>query len=90
MVGRLLAGAATTITNARYCWLATAAGTRGPHNPFFLSESDRANAAFLDVKAERMELWIRGVTPEPFGLHATTLERDAVGAWRLLCGDRVV
>jgi hypothetical protein len=30
-----------------------------------------------------MELWIRGVTPEPFGLRATVLERDA-GGWRLV------
>src|SRR5271166_1084288 len=51
--------------------------------PFFPTETDRANAAFLEVEARRLELWIRGVTPEPFGLQATTLERDASGAWRL-------
>jgi hypothetical protein len=28
-----------------------------------------------------MELWIRGVTPEPFGLQATKLAREADGAW---------
>jgi hypothetical protein len=28
-----------------------------------------------------MEFWIHGVTPEPFGLRATVLERDAAG-WR--------
>ena len=28
-----------------------------------------------------MELWIRGVTPEPFGLQTTVLERDRQGAW---------
>ena len=32
-----------------------------------------------------MELWIRGVTPEPFGLRATVLERDH-GGWRLVGG----
>ena len=157
-VGPLLAGAARTIANARYCWLATAGGTGGPHlrpmgrlppepgdndwtirfvtggrsrkaydirragkvtlifqhdaedafvaltgaaslhesaseirrrwkdayNPFFPDESDRASAAFVEVEAERLQLWIRGVTPEPFGLHTTTLERDAAGVWRLL------
>jgi hypothetical protein len=31
-----------------------------------------------------MELWIRGVTPEPFGLRATALERDADGGWRVV------
>jgi hypothetical protein len=30
-----------------------------------------------------MELWIRGVTPEPFGLRPTILERDDGGGWRL-------
>jgi general stress protein 26 len=156
-VSKLLAGAATTIANARYCWLATAAGAGGPnlrpmgrlppepgdkdwtirfitdgrshkasqirragkvalifqldaedafvavegvavlhedrsevrrrwkdaYNPFFPTETDRENAAFIEVEAQRMELWIRGITPEPFGLRATTLERDAAGAWRL-------
>jgi general stress protein 26 len=51
---------------------------------YFPSEQDRENAAFVEVEAERMELWIRGVTPEPFGMRATTLERDAVGVWRLV------
>jgi hypothetical protein len=35
-----------------------------------------------------MELWVRGLTPEPFGLHPTTLERGADGVWRLTSGDR--
>ena len=33
-----------------------------------------------------MELWIRDVTPEPFGLRATVLERYAEG-WRLISGS---
>lgn len=53
------------------------------YGPFFPTETDRANAAFLEVEAERMELWIRGVTPEPFGMQTTILERDPAGAWRL-------
>jgi general stress protein 26 len=53
------------------------------YDVYFPSETDRANAIFVDVEAERMELWIRGVTPEPFGLRATVLERDAAG-WRLV------
>jgi general stress protein 26 len=156
-VGRLLAGAAKTIANARYCWLATASEAKDPslrpmgrlppepgdddwtirfvtdgrshkasdirrggkaalifqqdadeafvamtgaatleedeaevrrlwkkaYDPFFPSETDKTNAAFLKLRAERMDLWIRGVTPEPFGLQTTRLERDATGAWRL-------
>ncbi len=57
------------------------------YNRYFPTETDRAAAAFIEVEVERMELWIRGVTPEPFGLHATTLERDAAGKWRLIGGD---
>jgi general stress protein 26 len=53
------------------------------YDVYFPSEADRANAIFIEVEAQRMELWIRGVTPEPFGLRATVLERDAEG-WRLI------
>jgi len=55
------------------------------YDVYFPNETDRANAIFVEVEAERMELWIRGVTPEPFGLRATVLERDAEG-WRLISG----
>ena len=53
------------------------------YNVYFPSDEDRANAIFVEVNVERMELWIRGVTSEPFGLHTTILERDATGTWRL-------
>lgn len=49
--------------------------------------ADPSNAIFVDVDVERMELWIRGVTPEPFGMHTTTLERDAGGGWRLVASQ---
>ncbi len=61
---------------------------RSAYDRYFPREQDRANAAFVEVDADRMELWIRGVTPEPFGMRATTLERDAAGVWRLISGDR--
>jgi general stress protein 26 len=54
------------------------------YDPYFPSEPDRANAIFVKVDIERMELWIRGVTPEPFGLRATVLERDAGRGWRVI------
>ncbi len=50
---------------------------------YFPTPADRAAAAFIEVDVSRMELWIRGVTPEPFGLHATKLARDAGGAWQM-------
>jgi general stress protein 26 len=52
------------------------------YDAYFPTESDRANAIFVEVDVERMALWIRGVTPEPFGLHTTSLERQA-GRWRM-------
>ena len=48
---------------------------------FFPSVLDRANAIFIEVDVQRMELWIRGVTPEPFGAQKTVLERDPEGGW---------
>jgi general stress protein 26 len=159
---RLLAGAAKTVANARYCWLATttenggasarpmgrlppdpgedawtirfvtdgrsrkasdirrtgkvaiifqhdaddayvtltgAAALRrgasevsrrwkGAYNLYFPGEQDRANAAFVEIEAERIELWLRGVTREPFGSYPAILERDASGDWRLIPRDR--
>jgi general stress protein 26 len=159
-VSRLLDGAAKTIRNVRYCWLATAAPDglanlrpmgrllhdadedewtirfitdgrsrkaaemrragrvaiifqhdpddafvtligkatlcegqaevrarwRTAYNAYFPSAADRANAVFVKVEVERMELWVRGVTPEPFGLRATVLEREAGHDWRVISG----
>jgi general stress protein 26 len=53
------------------------------YDRYFPTEEDRANATFVEVDIDRMELWIRGVTPEPFGMRATTVARSAGGAWRL-------
>ncbi len=61
-----------------------AARWKDAYNRYFPTQADRAAAAFIEVEAERMELWIRDVTPEPFGLRPTTLERDAAGEWRLI------
>jgi general stress protein 26 len=55
---------------------------KGAYEVYFPSAGDQANAIFVEVEVRRMELWIRGVTPEPFGLRATVLERDTKG-WRL-------
>jgi general stress protein 26 len=53
------------------------------YDAYFPREEDRAAAVFVEIAVERMSLWIRGVTPEPFGLGTTTLERDSTGRWRL-------
>jgi general stress protein 26 len=52
---------------------------------YFPTAEDRASAMFIEVRVDCMELWIRGVTPEPFGVRATRLERDAASQWRLAC-----
>jgi len=57
------------------------------YDAFVPDEEARAHALFAEVKVERLELWIRGVTPEPLGLKATVLERDAGGSWRLRPND---
>jgi general stress protein 26 len=53
------------------------------YDRYFPTKTDRENATFVDIRVESMDLWIRGLTPEPFGLQATTLERDGGGQWRL-------
>jgi general stress protein 26 len=49
---------------------------------YFPKEADRSNAIFIEITIERMELWIRGVTPEPFGFVPAVVERVG-GGWRL-------
>lgn len=50
---------------------------------YFPTAEHRANATVIEIDLSRMELWIRGVTPEPFGLQPTRLERDASRGWLL-------
>jgi general stress protein 26 len=56
---------------------------KAQYDAYFPTPDDRAAAAFVVIEITAMELWIRGVTPEPFGLNATKLARDATGAWHL-------
>jgi general stress protein 26 len=48
---------------------------------YFATDEDRAHAAFIEVEVTRMELWVRGLTPEPFGVHPTIMTRDPDGSW---------
>ena len=57
------------------------------YDTYFPSAADRANAIFVAVAVARINLWIRGVTPEPFGLRATILERGADCGWRIVSAD---
>ena len=55
---------------------------RDAYRVYFPGEGEERHAAFLEVRIDRIELWLRGVTPEPFGLRPTVLARDASGSWR--------
>lgn len=46
----------------------------------------RAKMVIVRVAVERIELHVRGVTPEPFGFGRTAIERDGEGRWRLESG----
>jgi general stress protein 26 len=50
---------------------------------FFPSAEDKAKAAFIDIEAQELRLWILGLTPEPFGLRSIALCRTE-GDWRFL------
>jgi general stress protein 26 len=47
---------------------------------------DNSGAIFVTIDVARVELWIRGVTPDPFGMRTTVIERDATRGWCLKAG----
>lgn len=55
----------------------------GAYDRYFPTEQDRGNAVLIEIDVRRMDLWIRGVTPEPFGLRSMRLAQDADGTWRV-------
>jgi general stress protein 26 len=56
------------------------------YDAYFPDGPDRWSAIFVTIDVARVELWIRGVTPEPFGLRTTVIERDTTPVWRLKAG----
>ena len=54
LVGR--AAVKNSAADVRRLWKAA-------YDAFFPSETDKANAIFVEIAADRLELWIRGVTP---------------------------
>ena len=53
------------------------------YDRIFPSAADKTNAVFIDIRAEELRLWIRGLTPEPFGFRSLTLRRRLDGDWHL-------
>jgi general stress protein 26 len=43
-----------------------------------------ANMIVIQVDVERIEVHVRGLTPEPFGAGRTLLERQSAGSWRFI------
>jgi general stress protein 26 len=43
-----------------------------------------ANMIVIRVDVDRIEVHVRGLTPEPFGAGRTLLERQSTGAWRFI------
>jgi general stress protein 26 len=56
---------------------------RPSFDAYFPTVADRSEAAFLDVRVHEMQLWIRGLTPEPFGSESHSLYRPLDGTWCL-------
>jgi general stress protein 26 len=53
------------------------------YDRIFPSAADKTNAVFIDIRAEELRLWIRELTPEPFGIRSLTLRRPLDGDWHL-------
>ena len=51
-----------------------------PYRRYFPTTEDRAHGAFIEVQIFRVELWVRGLTPDPFGVRPTILTRGPDGA----------
>jgi general stress protein 26 len=43
-----------------------------------------ANMIVIQVNVDRIEVHVRGLTPEPFGAGRTPLERQPAGSWRFI------
>jgi hypothetical protein len=55
-------------------------------NQFFPAGADDETSIFVQLVADRIELWVRGVTPEPFGTRGAILERGPGPPWRMVQG----
>lgn len=74
-----LAGAAEVVSDAAVVglrWIPS-------YDRIFPSAADKTNAVFIDIRAEELRLWIRELTPEPFGVHSLSLRRPLDGDWHL-------
>lgn len=54
------------------------------YDTYFPSDEERVHAALIGVDVRSMELWIRGLTPEPFGMRPMRIQRDEQRRWRVM------
>jgi general stress protein 26 len=53
-------------------------------NVYVSGGAEDPNAVFIRIEVDRIELWVRGVTPEPFGLRGSVLHRDSANRWSVV------
>jgi general stress protein 26 len=53
------------------------------YDSIFSTAEQKADAVFIDICTNELRLWIRGLTPDPFGTRSLTLRRSAGGPWQL-------
>lgn len=70
-----LAGSAELISDTA----AMARRWRPDYDRVFPSATERANAVFIDIRAADLRVWIRELTPKPFGIRPLTLCRPPDG-----------
>jgi general stress protein 26 len=73
----ILAGEATVVTDRE----AIAARWKSSYGRYFPTAEDRLRAAFIEVRPHVLKLWIRGVTPEPYGVRPTVLTCGTGSEW---------
>jgi len=73
----ILAGDAVLVTDRE----GTAARWKTSYGQYFPTAEDCLYAAFIEVRPRVLKLWIRGVTPEPFGVRPTVLTRRQGSEW---------
>ena len=73
----ILAGDALVITDRE----AIAARWKRDYGQYFPTAEDRLHAAFIEVRPRVLKLWIRGVSPEPYGLRPTVLTCSRGSEW---------
>jgi len=73
----ILAGDALVVTDRE----AIAPRWKRSYDQYFPTDEDRLHAAFIEVRPRVLKLWIRGVTPEPYGVRPTVLRCSRGSEW---------